>query len=91
MVTAKKDRIEFRLETEHKKLIETAASLVGSSSVTAFALQELMKRAKEIIEQHEQRILSKKDSELFMNLVSEDIEPNSKLKKAFRKYQKSDV
>ena len=91
MAATKKDRIEFRLESEHKQLIETAANLVGSSSITAFALQELIKRAKEIIEEHEQRVLSEKDSELFMKLISEDIEPNTNLQKGFRKYQRSNA
>lgn len=84
-----KARFDARLSTEEKELFERAAELGGFRSLTEFVLRSAQKRAKEIIEEHELIIASKRDGEVFFNAILNPEKPNAKLTAAAEKYKKA--
>ena len=81
--TTKSERLEMRVSQEHKDLIERAAAITGQP-VTAFAISNLVERAEEILDRHQQTILSSRDQELFMEILDADEEPTAALVEAAR-------
>lgn len=79
-------RLDFRLSPDHKSLIERAAQAMGQT-VSSFATSVLLRASEEIIERETHRVLSERDAELFMELLSADAEPNEALKAAAEKYK----
>ena len=80
------ERLDFRLSPEHKALIERAASVQGQT-VSSFANAVLVKAADEIIQSESVRVLSARDSKLFLAMLSSAAEPNSALKSAAARYK----
>ena len=87
-IATSKTRFDARLSVEEKELFEKAAELGGFRSLTEFILRSAQKRAKEIIEEHELIIASKRDGELFFDLILNPEKPNAKLVAAAEKYKK---
>lgn len=83
----KTERLDFRLTTSNRKLIERAATLLGQP-LTAFAVQALVKQAEQVIEQDTQRKLSARDWKRFLAELDDD-KPNAKLVAAMKKYRAS--
>lgn len=84
---AEQERIELRLSPEHKRIIEQAAALKGHNSVSGYAVVELLERAREIVDENEVRLLSKRDWERF-NEVLDGKKPNAKLEAAAEAFRK---
>ena len=82
---AKTDRIELRLSSEHKLLVEGAASLMGQS-VSAFVLAEAIGRAHQITTEYGRTRLSRDDWDRFLEIMDRDAEPTPALKAAAKKY-----
>lgn len=81
-------RFDARLTKEQKAFFEYASRLGGFRSLTEFILQAVQARAEEIVEEHNKIITSKRDQEVFFDLVFKGIEPNDELKSAFKEYKK---
>ena len=84
----KEGRLDFRLSIEQKELIENAAHINGQT-LSSFALEILLKKAKKIIREHQQTILSIADSKKFIEILEKNEEPNGALKSAFDRYRKN--
>ncbi len=82
----RQERIELRVTSEVKELIEYAATLRGET-ITAFATRALAREAEESINDHQAVRLSAEDSMAFARALFADSEPNENLKKAARRYQ----
>ncbi|MEJ7617043.1 MAG: DUF1778 domain-containing protein [Pyrinomonadaceae bacterium] len=80
-------RLNFRLPTEVKDVIERAA-VVSGLTVTDFAINALVNSAHEVLEQHQTRTLSDRDRDVFLALLDSDQEPNEALKKAAKDYKR---
>lgn len=80
------ERINFRLEAHHKRLIEEAARITGQS-VTSFALSTLTRSAQEIVERFGRTTLSDRDRDMFLALLDADDEPAPALLAAVEDYK----
>jgi uncharacterized protein (DUF1778 family) len=80
-------RLDFRLNREQKSLIDRAACLAGQS-VTDFATATLIEKAKGVIQEHEVRVLSNRDRDIFLALLDSDAEPNAALKQAAKRFKR---
>lgn len=81
-------RFDTRLTKEQKEFFEYASTLGGFRSLTEFILTAVQSRAEEIVEEHNQIIASKRDQEIFFNVVSEGTPPNEELKSAVTEFNK---
>lgn len=79
-------RFDTRWTEEQKRLFERASTLGGFRSLSEFVFFAVQQQAEEIIEKHERIIASQKDQEIFANALLNPPSPNSKLKKAARRY-----
>jgi uncharacterized protein (DUF1778 family) len=89
MATGASDaRLNFRLPSDLKEVIEEAAASLGQS-VSDFAVSTLVQQARSVIEQRDVTALSDRDRDRFMALL-DDVEarPNAALVKAARRYKK---
>lgn len=80
-------RLGFRLQAEHKRLIEQAAAASGQS-VSKFALSHLLDAAREAVDQATTTRLSQRDREAFLAVILEDPEPNEALRAAADRYRR---
>ncbi|MDL5511067.1 DUF1778 domain-containing protein [Arenibacter sp. M-2] len=79
-------RFDTRWTTEQKEMFEHASSIGGFRSLSEFVFFAVQQRAEEIIEKHEQIISSRRDQEIFANALLNPPSPNSKLKRAAKRY-----
>ncbi len=79
-------RFDTRWTEEQKRLFERASTLGGFRSLSEFVFFAVQQRAEEIIEKHEKIISTKRDQEIFANALMNPPSPNSKLKKAAKRY-----
>ena len=80
-------RLNFRLPVELKEKIERAA-VVSGVTVTDFAISALVNSADNVLEKHQNRILSDRDRDIFLAMIENPPEPNEALKKAVQEYKK---
>lgn len=81
-------RLNFRLPSELKHIIEQAAGHLGQS-VSEFAVSTLVQTAHDVIEQHDRTELSIRDRDIFLALLDDaDAKPNEALVAAAEKYKK---
>lgn len=80
-------RLNFRLPLELKEKIEQAA-IVSGVTVTDFAISVLASSANDVLEKHQNRILSNRDRDIFLAMIENPPEPNEALKKAVQNYKK---
>jgi len=80
-------RFDTRLPIEQKLYFEKAAQLGGYRSLTNFIISTVQEKAKKIINENEQIIVSQRDSEIFFNAISNPSYPNKKLVKAVNEYK----
>lgn len=79
-------RLNFRLQSEHKELIERAASVCGQT-LTQFATAALLRAAHESIQQASLTELSTRDRDVFLDMLDSSAEPNAALRKAVKRYR----
>jgi uncharacterized protein (DUF1778 family) len=79
------ERINFRLESSVKTLLERAASLEGKS-VSKFVLHSALEQAKKTVHEHESMSLNVKNSEIFFTALSATVNFNSKLTNALEEH-----
>ena len=80
-------RIDIRLDTHLKERIERAAAL-RNVDVSSFILSRVVPAADEEIAAHERLVLSDRDRDLFLKLISNPPEPSEKLVKAAKRFKK---
>ncbi len=85
-MNTKMSRFDTRWTEEQKRLFERASTLGGFRSLSEFVFFAVQQRAEEIIEKHEHLISTKRDQEIFANALLNPPSPNSKLKKAAKRY-----
>ncbi len=81
----KSERLSLRLDELSKKKIEQAAAVV-QSSVNSFIVSTVLEKADEIIQQHEQMILSDRDRDVFFDAILNPPPANDALCDAFSKH-----
>lgn len=80
----KTDRLEMRLTTAQKELLERAAAISGQA-VTGFALSHLLDTARDVIERHERTTLSLRDGRRFLEILESNATPAPALVAAARR------
>jgi uncharacterized protein (DUF1778 family) len=79
----KDERIEFRVSSEMKTLIQQAASLQGVSTSDFLAITAY-REAKKTVEEHEVIRLTREESERFVELLLSPTPPNEALRKLMK-------
>lgn len=79
------ERIEMRVSPKDKALIEKAAAVSGQA-LTAFAISNLVERAKEILARNEVTALSDRDREVFLKILDRE-KPAPALVKAVKRHR----
>ena len=87
---AKNDaRINFRLPSELKEVIEEAAATLGQS-VSDFSVSTLIEHARDVIRRRDVTELSRRDCDRFIRLLEDaEARPNEALVKAAKRYKKN--
>lgn len=80
---AKPERLEARVTSEQKELIERAADLEGRS-LTDFVVASVAAAAKQVIQEHEILKLAAQDRAVFLAALQNPPEPNAKLRELLR-------
>jgi len=86
MVETKNNRIELRVTSEQKRLLEQASSLKGVS-LTAYTLSHILEIAKQDINNQEKLILSNRDRDLLLSTLENPPELKGNLKSAIARYR----
>lgn len=81
------DRLDFRLNSEAKRVIEQAAALSGQT-VKQFAVSTLLQSAEEVLERRRTIHLSSRDRDLFLALLDSDEGPNQALREAAERFKR---
>jgi uncharacterized protein (DUF1778 family) len=76
-------RIEFRMSSELKSEVEEAASLVGLS-LTAFATEALLERARRVKREYSATVLNDEERDAFLKLLAEPAKPSEALRELMR-------
>lgn len=79
-------RFDARLPKEQKQFFEKAAYLGGFRSLTDFVLSAVQEKAKEIILEKEQIIVSERDAQIFFDAITNPKNPSETLKNALDDY-----
>ena len=85
--TPKDSRIDLRITSEQKALLEQAASIKGVS-LSAYTLLHLIPIAQQEIENQEKLTLSNRDRDLFLSALSNPPKLKGKLKSAIASYRR---
>jgi uncharacterized protein (DUF1778 family) len=81
-------RLNFRLRSDLKAVIEAAAAMLGQS-VSEFAVSTLVQAARTVIQERSRTDLSNRDRDLFVALLDDaEAEPNKALAGAAARYKK---
>jgi uncharacterized protein (DUF1778 family) len=81
------ERLEARLTSEEKRLIETAATLRGMS-VTDWLRTSVRDAATRIIREHESLTLAEKSRRVFVDALLNPPEPNEKAVAAAKRFRR---
>jgi len=79
-------RFDARLPKEQKEFFEYASKIGGFRSLTDFIIQSVQLKAEKLVEEHNKIIASRKDQEIFFDLVFSGGQPNEELKSALKEY-----
>ena len=83
-MSTRTERLEVRLDPEHKQLIERAAAASGQV-VSQFVVPLLVKRADSVLRRLERTVLAEKDREAFFRILKSDEPPTPALKAAAKR------
>jgi uncharacterized protein (DUF1778 family) len=84
----KEARLNFRLPTDLKEIIEEAATITGQS-VSDFAIAAMISNAQSVLQQNQSTALTTRDRKAFMALLdAQDAKPNRALTRAANRYKK---
>jgi uncharacterized protein (DUF1778 family) len=85
---AKPKRLEARLTTEQKELLQLAAEIEGTT-ITDFVVRSAQTEARRIIEEHTRLRLSLEDSQAFVEALLHPPEPNARMMAAAAEYKQA--
>jgi uncharacterized protein (DUF1778 family) len=81
--------LDLRLSAPLREVLEQAAAHLGQS-IDQFAVSVLARTAREVIEHRGETVLTDRDWRRFLDLIDDpDVEPNSSLKDAAKRYMES--
>ncbi len=83
-MATKTDRLDMRMTTEQKEILERAAAISGQP-LTGFALSHLLTTAQDLIERHQRTVLSLRDGRRFLEILESDEAPAPALAAALRR------
>jgi uncharacterized protein (DUF1778 family) len=86
-MSTRTERLEVRLDPEHKQLIERAAAASGQV-VSQFVVPLLVRRAESALRRHERTVLAEKDRDAFFSILDGDEPPTPAMKAAAKRYVK---
>jgi uncharacterized protein (DUF1778 family) len=84
----KGERLEARLTSEQKELLQRAAQLEGTT-LTDFVVRNALSIARQVIEEHNLIKLSLEDSQAFARTLLNPSEPNARMMAAAKEYKHS--
>ena len=79
-------RIETRLSHEQREYLEYASRLGGYKTLSDFILASTKMHADQIVERHQQILITKKDRKIFFEALLHPGKPNARLKAAAKRY-----
>lgn len=86
VATARKEaRLDVRLPSDLKMLLEEAATLSGIST-SAFVVETVMPRAREVVREYRSMELSVAESRAFVERLMDPVAPNEALREAAKRY-----
>jgi uncharacterized protein (DUF1778 family) len=85
-VRVRGERLEARVTSDQKSLIERAAALQGRS-VTDFVLTSVQDAARRAIEEHQRLDLSLRDSQAFVQALIDPAPVNERLRDTVHRYR----
>jgi uncharacterized protein (DUF1778 family) len=85
---SKKERLEARLTSEQKELLQIAAEIEGTT-LTDFVIRSAQSHARRVISEHNQIKLSLEDSQSFVESLLNPPAPNERMMKAAAEYKKA--
>jgi uncharacterized protein (DUF1778 family) len=85
-MAAKQARVDFRATPEIKSLIEQAATLYGMT-VSEFIKATVVEKSREVVERAERRVLSDRDRDVFLAVLSAPAAPKTALVNAAEKFR----
>jgi uncharacterized protein (DUF1778 family) len=86
-ITRNDARLNFRLASELKRVIDDAATRLGQST-SEFAVSTLVLAARRVIQEEAVTRLTNRDRDLFIALLDDaDARPNEALKAAAKRYE----
>jgi uncharacterized protein (DUF1778 family) len=84
----KDERIEIRISSHDKRILQKAQKLSGDKSFSSFIVRIIKKQAEEIVTKNDRIIASETDRERFFDAVfADDSHPNQNLVEAAKKYK----
>jgi uncharacterized protein (DUF1778 family) len=83
----KDERIEIRISSHDKQILQKAQKLSGDKSFSSFIVRIIKKQAEEIVAKNYRIIASETDREKFFDAVFSDCYPNQNLVEAAKKYK----
>lgn len=86
----KNARLDVRIKSEHKEMIEKAAHLSGLN-VSDFIVSTSVAAASEVLQRQNRIALSERDWERFLELIEGEDEPTDAAKKAAARYNQGRV
>lgn len=84
----KDERIDIRLNSDHKDALLRASALQGLS-LSDFIIMRSLDAAHEVIRKHTMIAMTPRDLDKFVRALDEDAAPNDALKRAAERYKKS--
>jgi uncharacterized protein (DUF1778 family) len=85
-IQKKSERVNLRLKSSTKRLIERAAGFEGKT-VSHFILSSALDRAEKTVQDHETMSLNLENSKLFFEALAAPIRFNRKLSEAFKEHE----
>jgi uncharacterized protein (DUF1778 family) len=83
----KDERIEIRISSHDKRILQKAQKLSGDKSFSSFIVRIIKKQAEEIVTKNDRIIASETDREKFFDAVFGESHPNQNLVEAAKKYK----
>ena len=83
----KDERIEIRISSHDKQILQKAQKLSGDKSFSSFIVRIIKKQAEEIVTKNDRIIASETDREKFFDAVFGESHPNQNLVEAAKKYK----
>lgn len=88
MATLINDRIDVRINKEHKELIKYAAEVSGYKSVSEFIVNIVSRESRRILQEDAKLLKTIEDKKIFFNALLSPPAPNDNLKSALNNYKK---